>query len=52
MGPLICNPPEARQNNEEALTKFGNKMATKIYLKNLEVSKKSRITTTEKAKNN
>ena len=54
IGPLICIPPEGRynntlqlrfkaneeksQNNEEALTNFGNTMATKTELNNLKVS--------------
>ena len=54
IGPLICIPPEDRynntlqlrfkaneeksQNNEEALTNFGNTMATKTELNNLKVS--------------
>ena len=51
IGPLVCIPPEGHYNNtlqlrikanEEALTT----MATKTDLKNLEVSKKSRLTAT------
>ena len=54
IGSLICIPPEGHynntlqlrikanedkgHNNEEALTQFGTKMATKTDLKNLEVS--------------
>ena len=60
IGPLVCIPPEdyysntlqlrikanedKSHSNEEALTLFGTTMATKTDLKNLEASKKSRIT--------
>ena len=64
IGPLACTPPEGHynntlqlrikanedksHNNEEALTTT----ATKADLKNLEVSKKSRLTATQTAQEN